>query len=644
IPGRLEIVSNDPSTPRVTLALTGMGAGGSGGGGTQALTSGVPASGSAGAPPAGQGVLATTQYTIQAPCAPAELRITLSGNQDVDLFVSINQRISVSVTGRPSANFSSSNSGGNESLIFSNGTALPGTYYIAVGNFGPGAASFTVTATLILNPTPVITALSPPAAQVGGDAFVLAVNGRNFVPGSVARWNDRERLTSWSSSQLLRAAVSAADLAAAGTSSVTVSSPAPGGGLSAPASFIVGTAASSVSAASFTGNQPGESLALESIAAAFGRELAIATEAATTVPLPTTLAGTRVTVRDTAGVERAAPLFFISPSQINYQIPPGAVAGNATFVITSGDGKAALGNTTLSAVAPGIFSANADGQGVAAGVALRVRPDNPLPAITSLSPTAAAVGGAAFTLTVNGTNFLPESVVRLNSNTRATTFVSATRLMAAISAADIAAAGSAAITVVNPAPGGGTSNAVNLPINNPSPSLSSLSHAMTTSGGPGFTLTVNGSRFLPASVVRWNGMDRATTFVSDTRLMAEIPASDLVAPGAAQVTVFNPPPGGGASSSARIDIFDGSRDIRLTSGVASTGTFNPSPVNACSIQVFPQYTIVVPAGATRLQITLTGTVEVDLFARYGQRVDFPSTIIADYRSTAGFNSESITVT
>jgi uncharacterized protein (TIGR03437 family) len=131
------------------------------------------------------------------------------------------------------------------------------------------------------------------------------------------------------------------------------------------------TTPASANAASFTGS----SLAGESIVAAFGSGLATGTAAATTLPLPTTLAGTRVTLRDRTGTERAAPLFFVSPGQINFQIPPGTAAGTANLTITSGDGSIAAGTAQVVSVAPGMFSANSDGQGVASGVALRIKAD-----------------------------------------------------------------------------------------------------------------------------------------------------------------------------------------------------------------------------------------------------------------------------
>src|SRR3989442_1188551 len=92
---------------------------------------------------------------------------------------------------------------------------------------------------------------------------------------------------------------------------------------------------------------------------------------------------------------------------------------------------------------------------------------NPLPTITGIGPASVGAGGPAFTLTVNGTNYITASVVQWNGSNRSTTFVSATQLTAAISAADIVAAGTATVTVSNPAPGGGMSNVVTLTINGP---------------------------------------------------------------------------------------------------------------------------------------------------------------------------------
>jgi len=99
---------------------------------------------------------------------------------------------------------------------------------------------------------------------------------------------------------------------------------------------------------------------------------------------------------------------------------------------------------------------NPDG-GISNALAFAI--NNPLPSLASIAPTMVTGGGSAFTLTVTGSSFVPNSVVRWNGNVKATTYVSATQLQAAIPAADIAMAGEVQVTVVSPAPAGGASTA-----------------------------------------------------------------------------------------------------------------------------------------------------------------------------------------
>jgi uncharacterized protein (TIGR03437 family) len=125
-----------------------------------------------------------------------------------------------------------------------------------------------------------------------------------------------------------------------------------------------------VSAASYTAP-----LASEAIASAFGAELATTTASAREIPLPPELGGTTVKVRDGAGVERVAPLFFVSPLQVNYQIPPGTANGTATVTVMSSDGSMPVCLAQISTVAPGLFTADASGRGLPAAQVLRVRAD-----------------------------------------------------------------------------------------------------------------------------------------------------------------------------------------------------------------------------------------------------------------------------
>lgn len=80
------------------------------------------------------------------------------------------------------------------------------------------------------------------------------------------------------------------------------------------------------------------------------------------------------------------------------------------------------------------------------------------------------------------------------------------------------------------------------------PSITSLSPATGTVGAPGMTLTVNGTNFSAASVVKWAGANRTTTYVSDTKLTAQISAADLAFAQVVSVQVVTPPPGGGSSN------------------------------------------------------------------------------------------------
>jgi uncharacterized protein (TIGR03437 family) len=137
-------------------------------------------------------------------------------------------------------------------------------------------------------------------------------------------------------------------------------------GISAPKQSM------SVSAASYSC----QSLPADSINAAFGTDLALTTQAADKIPLPTVLGGTSVTVRDSSGVERPAPLFYVSPYQVNYLMPEGTAAGNASVKVTNQSGVSTSGAVAIGAVGPGLFTANANGQGAPAANAVRVKADN----------------------------------------------------------------------------------------------------------------------------------------------------------------------------------------------------------------------------------------------------------------------------
>lgn len=195
--------------------------------------------------------------------------------------------------------------------------------------------------------------------------------------------------------------------------------------------------------------------------------------------------------------------------------------------------------------------------------------DIPAPDLGSLIPPSSFVGEAALSLTVTGGPFEDGSVVLWNGAARPTTFLGPDELSAAIGAADLAGARIVAVAVRNP--NGGVSNALEFAIVNPVPSVTSLAPAQAMVGGGSLTLTVRGSQFITAASVRWQGSARATTFVSSTELQAAIPAADLATAGRSDVTVVNPPPGGGTSNAVAFPVATFAMDVSPASVTVTAG-------------------------------------------------------------------------
>jgi hypothetical protein len=393
----------------------------------------------------------------------------------------------------------------NPTTTKQNITASMGLMAVAsTGNTGSGELLFRQVALLQMqNPIPDITNLAPPSGTAGGAGFTLTVNGNNFINSSVVQWNGSDRTTTFVNANQLTASISAADIASAGTASVTVFNPAPGGGVSNAMNFAINNPAPTVANISPTTKIVGD------------------------VAFTLTVNGTNfvnTSIVRFNGSDR--PTTFVNSIQVTAAITAADVATAGTFPIT-------------------VFNP-APGGGLSGAVNLTV--NNPVPTLGSISPPTKTLNDPAFVLTVNGTNFISGSVVRISGNNRTTTFINSTQLSAQITAADLQTAGTFPITVFNPTPGGGLSNAINLTVNNPAPSPGSLSPSSATAGGPAFTLTVNGTGFIPTSVVTWNGANRTTTFVNSTQLTASILAADIAAQGTAQVRVVNPAPGGGTSA------------------------------------------------------------------------------------------------
>jgi hypothetical protein len=441
--------------------------------------------------------------------------------------------------------------------ILATDIASTGTPPVTVISPTPGGGTSNSVTFNVNNPAPTVTSIAPTSAVLGSGAFTMTVNGTGFLASSVVDFNGTARTTTFVSSTQLTAAMLAGDVNTAGTFPITVVNPTPGGGTSAGVNFTVNNPAPVITSLSPTGVVSGSGA------------------------LTLTVNGTGFIASSTVnfnGTSRVTT--FVSSTQLTAAILAADVASAGTPPVT-------VVNLT-----PGGGTSNAINFNISAA-------PNPVPTLTSISPTTVSAGTGALTLTVNGTNFVSNSVVQWNGGARTTTFVSATKLMAAITAADVQTSNDDSVSVSNPAPGGGVSSSLTFFVSTPVGVLTSLSPSSAAAGGAAFTLTVNGSNFLNTAVVQWNGGNRATTFVSANQLTAAITAADIATAGTATVQVFIPTVDfGGANAIRRQGVPSGTVSNSLTFTIVQ-----PNPV--------PTLTAISPtsigAGGSGFTMTLTGT-------------------------------------
>jgi hypothetical protein len=435
--------------------------------------------------------------------------------------------------------------------------AAAGTYALVVTNPAPGGGASNSVNFTVDNPMPTISSLTPASATAGAAAQTLTINGTNFLSTSTVTYNAAAHIAKFVSATQLTVQLSAADQAMAGTFAVVVTNPAPGGGVSNSVNFTINNPVatiSSLSPASATAGAAAQTLTI----------------------IGTNFVSNSITTYN--GV--AHTVTFVSSTQLTIMLSASdqATAGAYPVVVinpTPGGGASNAVNFTVSST------------------------NNPVPTITSLSPSSENAGAAAQSLTINGTGFIATSTVTYGGVAHVATLVSSTQLAITLSASDQAAAGTYAVVVINPAPGGGASNAVNFTVsstNNPVPTITSLSPSSTDAGAAAQTLTINGTGFIATSTVTYNGVAHAATFVSSTQLTIMLSASDQATAGSYSIVVTNPAPGGGASNAVGFTITSGALSVTTT---ALPGAFLgvSYAAQAAASGGVPPYTWSISAGA-----------------------------------------------
>lgn len=334
----------------------------------------------------------------------------------------------------------------------STGLPITDTRLFGSGLTTPRVSVFQALAALVpvTNPVPVLTSVTPTRLRAGGTSTVTTtLTGSGFDVLSVAYWNGTAKATTVVNTTELRADLSPADVTASGSvGQWTVVNPTPGGGVSAALSVPI---------------DPPPSLTPDTLSAAPGSKLTVtlangfgglgdwiafaSSSSSNTSYLTFTYEGTGVTDR-------------------TWTVTVPSTPGSYEFRLFLNNG----------------YTRAATSATVTVDAAL-----NPPPTISALSPASVPATGVPFTLTVNGTGFVSSSVVQWNGSARPTTSVSATQLRASIAAADVAAIGTALVTVVSPPPGGGTSSAVTFTMT--PPAVLTVS-ATSVAPGAGVTATL----------------------------------------------------------------------------------------------------------------------------------------------------------
>jgi uncharacterized protein (TIGR03437 family) len=438
-------------------------------------------------------------------------------------------------------------------------TALPGSASITVVN--PGAAASNALTFTVTPVTPLLRFLNPSSAVAGGPAFTLTVSSGSLNPilsSAVVQWNGTPLTTTYVSSSQLTAQVPASLIASPGTANITIVNP--GANPSNAVAFTIVTASppalTSLSPSSATAGSAAFTLAVSGSNFTSGA------------------------IVQWNGTSLASNI--VSSTQLTAQVPANLLLLSGTVLIT--------------VVEPGLPVSNA--------LNFSINPAT-VANLASISPSSVTAGSPGFTLVATGSGFVSGSVIEWNGGPIGTTFVSSTQLTGQVPAGLVGTAGTAVVQVANPS--ASLSNSLVFTISARSATISSLSPISVVSGGPAFTLTVNGSGFVPASQVQWNGTAVSTTFVSAVQLTALVPAQPV--PATVPITVVNP---GNAPSTAL--------------------TFNVTPPATPTISNIAPATATARGPAFTLTVTGSNFVAASIVTWNG--VGLPTTFISSTQLTA----------
>jgi IPT/TIG domain len=352
--------------------------------------------------------------------------------------------------------------------------ALPGAFSIDVNNPIPNAGGsnpLPFTVNLGTYPVPGLTFMYPATMVAGSLPFTISVGGTNFVSSAVINFNGVAKTTTVNSTQNAYATISAADVATPGSVPVTISNPSPGGGPSAPLSFVITapTVVPTITSVSPSSLPAGYSSALTVTGTGFIPGAAVEIVGGGNGYWPATvISATQLSISNFgANSTGTFPLYILDPSPAGTSVPL-----NYTFT------------------------------------------QPPAPTITSLSPSTAPSGSTP-TITITGTGFEQGATVNFNGASYFTGYTSSTQLTTVLSLGGVAA-GTYPLTLADPI-AAGSSAPFNFIVTGP-PDFSITSSGTTTQTVPaGQTATFSNV----ISIAAQNG------FSAQVNLVCSLPTTAL---------------------------------------------------------------------------------------------------------------------
>lgn len=449
-----------------------------------------------------------------------------------------------------------------------------GSVEVAVTNPEPGGGTSNMQPFTILNPMPTISALSTPSAILGSSALSVQITGANFIPATTVVIGATELKTAVLTPTQLTVAVPESALATSGVFAIKAVNPGPGGGASNSLEFTVNNPVPALSSLSLDNSLVG------------------------TTALPLTVHGNN----------------FVSGTKVHF----GAEELTAQ-IMSGGELSIVVPETLLAQAALLQVSVSNPGPGGGASNSLEFSVKNPAPMITTLSTDNVSAGASDFTLQITGAHFAPGASVEFGSLSLTPVSSTVTQMDVLIPATAVTGGAVLPVTVNNPGPGGGASNALQFTIYNPVPELTTLSSQSVLVTSQAFSLNIVGNNFVPQTEIEFGNVMLRPTSSDHGHMSLMVPKYAFPRGGVISIRAISPAPGGGPSNKLEFTVENPAPVLHSVSPLSVTAGGDGIPVTLYGADFVPGSSVM--AGTTQLTPTAVSDT--------GLQIALPAALIAD---------------